>query len=137
VSHLDICRAQLPLDEGRRKKAYKDSLGIWSAGVGRNLQDVEFSDAEINLMFDADLERADRIARGLFPGFDKFSDNRKAALTNLAFNMGYRLGGFANMRKAIDKNDWNRAAIELADSLWARQVQQSRRDRLLGMIRNG
>lgn len=137
MSYLDICRAQLPMDEGRRKRAYQDSLGIWSGGIGRNLQDVEFSDSEIALMFANDLDRAEITAKVLFPSFDKLSDNRKAALVNLAFNMGERLAGFHHMREAVAQEDFNEAANQLTDSLWAKQVQASRSERIIKMIREG
>lgn len=137
MSHLDICRVQLPLDEGRRVKAYKDSMGILSGGIGRNLQDVEFTDSEIALMFANDLERADFAARALFPSFGMLSDNRRAALVNMAFNMGQeRLSEFHHMRDAIESGDFDAAADAMIDSLWAKQVG-ARAARLEKMMREG
>jgi hypothetical protein len=31
---------ELTVDEGKRLKAYKDTVGKWSIGIGRNLDDV-------------------------------------------------------------------------------------------------
>ena len=39
VSYRDLARAQLKVDEGVRLKPYRDSVGILSVGVGRNLED--------------------------------------------------------------------------------------------------
>ena len=138
MSYLDICRVELPEDEGRRKKAYRDSVGVLTAGIGRNLQDVEFTDSEIALMFANDLERADKAARRIFQNFDVLSPVRKAALVNLSFNMGEaRLRGFKKMVAAVHAQDFERAADEMLDSRWAKQVQPSRSGRLIRMMRDG
>ncbi len=137
MSHLDICRVQIPEDEGRRAKAYQDSVGIWSGGIGRNLQDVAFTDSEIALMFETDLERADFAARTLFPTFGALSDNRKAVLVNMAFNLGQqRLSEFHHMRDAVADANFEAAADAMMDSLWAKQVG-ARAVRLEKMMREG
>ena len=122
MSYLDICRKQLPIDEGRRTRAYKDSRGIWTVGIGRNLEHVNFSDDEIALMFANDLERADSLARVLVPNFDTLSEARKAVLVNMAVNLGPRLGQFARFLEAVRLEDFLRAAQEMEDSLWHKQV---------------
>lgn len=138
MSYLDICRQSLPIDEGRRSKPYMDSEGIWTGGIGRNLQDVEFTDSEIALMFANDLDRADRAARKLVMTFDSLSDARKSVLVNLAFNMGERrLSGFRKMLAAVDAGEFGLAADEMVDSRWYTQVQKSRSERLVRMMREG
>ena len=138
MSYLDICRVELPEDEGRRKKAYRDSVGVLTAGIGRNLQDVEFTDSEIALMFANDLERADKGARAIFTQFDALTAPRKAALVNLVFNMGERrLRGFQKMIAAVHAGDFGRAADELVNSKWYTQVQPSRSHRIVKMMREG
>jgi len=122
MSYLDICRKQLPIDEGRRTRAYRDSRGIWTVGIGRNLEHVNFSDDEIALMFANDLERADSLARVLVPNFDTLSEARKAVLVNMAVNLGPRLGQFARFLEAVRLEDFLRAAQEMEDSLWHKQV---------------
>lgn len=137
MSYLDICRTQIPTDEGRRARAYKDSMGILSGGIGRNLEGVSFTDGEIALMFANDLERADFAARTLFPSFGTLSENRKAAIVNMAFNLGQeRLSEFHHMRDAVTAEDFDAAADAMADSLWAKQVG-ARALRLEKMIREG
>ena len=122
MSYLDICRKQLPIDEGRRTRAYRASRGIWTVGIGRNLEHVNFSDDEIALMFANDLERADSLARVLVPNFDTLSEARKAVLVNMAVNLGPRLGQFARFLEAVRLEDFLRAAQEMEDSLWHKQV---------------
>ena len=138
MSYLDICRAELPEDEGRRKKAYRDSVGVLTAGIGRNLQDVEFTDSEIALMFANDLERADQAARRIFQNFDVLSASRKAALVNMAFQLGpHRLAGFKKMIAAVHAGDFMEAARQMRESKWYEQTQRSRSDRLIKMIQDG
>lgn len=136
MNYLDICRRQLPIDEGRKKFLYQDSLGIWSGGIGRNMQNG-FSDDEINLMFENDLRRAVNDAIAVCPTFEFLSDVRKAVLVNMAFNMNkVRLRGFVKMLEAIACKDFDRAADEMLDSLWAKQVGE-RAVRLAKLMKEG
>lgn len=119
----DICRAQLKIDEGKRNKPYRDTVGKLSIGIGRNLDDKGLSDEEIAYLLDNDITDAERDARHLFPTFDKLTEVRKAVLVNLCFNLGReRAAGFKKLRKAIQDEDWSQASRELVNSLWASQV---------------
>jgi GH24 family phage-related lysozyme (muramidase) len=51
-------KAQLILHESLKLKVYKDSKGIDSIGIGRNLVDVGISLAEADLLYDNDVARA-------------------------------------------------------------------------------
>ena len=136
MTYLDICRAQLPQDEGRKAFPYNDTEGIPTIGIGRNLQNG-LSPDEINYLFANDLKKADASARGLYPDFDALSDNRRAVLVNMAFNLGSpRLAGFVKMRAAVLAGDFDRAADEMLSSRWATQVGQ-RAQRLAKMMREG
>lgn len=138
MTYLDICRQELPLDEGRRPRAYKDSVGLLTGGIGRNLEHVEFSDDEIDLMFANDLKRAIAAARRIFGNFEQLSEPRKAVCVNLSFNLGEnRLRGFKKMIAAVHAGDFEQAANELMDSKWYTQVQPSRSNRLIKMMRVG
>ncbi len=136
MSYLDICKAQLPQDEGRKAMPYNDSEGIPTVGIGRNLQNGLSGD-EIDYLFANDLRKADAGARGLYPSFDALSANRKAVLVNMCFNLGpARLAGFVKMRDAVESGDFNRAAAEMLSSKWATQVGQ-RAQRLAKMMKDG
>jgi lysozyme len=137
MTYREICRQQLKVDEGVRARLYKDSLGIWSIGVGRNLEAKGLSPDEIDYLLDNDMAEAELDARAIFSGFDDLSDNRKAALINLAFNLGRtRLSAFTRTIEAINAGDFQAAAKEMLDSLWARQVGE-RAKRLARMIEEG
>jgi lysozyme len=63
VTYRDIAKAQLKVDEGVRVKPYRDSLGILSIGVGRNLEDRGLRPSEVDFMLDNDLDEAEATAR--------------------------------------------------------------------------
>ncbi len=136
MTYREICSAQLPLDEGSRAHPYKDSLGIETIGIGRNLQNGLSAD-EILYLFKNDLDKAEAGARAVFPRFDELSDARKAVLINMAFNMGQsRLAGFIGMLGALAAKDYNTAADQMLNSRWATQVG-ARAQRLAKAMREG
>ena len=89
-------RALITRHESRRHFAYRDSLGILSIGVGRNLQDRGLADDEIDLLLANDIALAHRICSQHFgTAFETASWRRQAALISMAFNLGApRLAGF-------------------------------------------
>lgn len=116
---------QLSIDEGRRKKLYKDTATPpkWTVGVGRNIEDRGLRDDEIDLMLSNDIEEAVGIARSLVPQFDKLDDVRQEVLVNMAFNMGMpKLSGFKRFFAALSDHNYSQAAYEMTDSAWYRQV---------------
>lgn len=132
--------------EGRRDRAYLDTEGHPTVGVGFNLDRpdarrrieelglnyddvrrgrVRLTNDQINRLRDADVDHAVRDARQLFPSFDRLTPARQRALTDMAFNLGRtRLAQFHRLRDAVANEDWERAAREMRNSRWARQVGQ-------------
>lgn len=137
MSYLDIVREQLKRDEGVKSKPYRDSVGILTIGCGRNLEHVGLFPDEINYLLENDIKRAENDARALFPSFDELSDNRKAVLINMAFNLGMdRLGKFRKFRRAVEAKDFDNAYVEMVSSMWADQVGP-RATRLAKLMREG
>lgn len=140
MSYLDICRKQLPLDEGSVEYAYQDSMGFWSIGVGRLIDKRhggKLSDPEIAFLLENDIVQADIDARALCPVFDSLSEPRKAVLVNMSFNLGKsRLAGFVNTLKAITEGNYDAAADGMLASKWATQVG-ARAQRLAKIMREG
>ena len=117
-------REQLIRDEGGfQSKPYLDSVGALTIGYGRNLRDVGISEAEAAFMLDNDLGAAAGDVDRAVPWARGLDEVRRAVLVNMRFNMG--LGGLLGFRKMLDAaeaGDWQRAAAEMLDSRWARQV---------------
>ena len=58
MRYRDIARAQIVIDEGKRNKPYRDTVGKLSIGVGRNLDDKGLSDGEIAILLEHDINDA-------------------------------------------------------------------------------
>ncbi|KKK81610.1 hypothetical protein LCGC14_2811700 [marine sediment metagenome] len=84
---METLAQRIERHEGRRNKSYKDSKGILTAGIGRNLEHVEFSDEEIDLMFKNDLARAKRGAETFYV-YQNLNDIRRDVLIEMVFQMG-------------------------------------------------
>ena len=121
--NLQELKAQLVRHEGMVLKVYRDSLGIPTIGVGRNLQDVGVTEAEALMLLDHDilgvLDDLDREC----PWWRQMSEERQIVLADMCFNLGIsRLLGFKNTLAAMQEGRWDDAAKEMLDSKWAKQV---------------
>lgn len=129
--------AELKRDEGFRSKAYLDTEGIWTIGVGRNLQDVGISEQEADILLSNDIDVATNELGRAFHWFDDLDDRRQRVMVNMCFNLGItRLFGFRKFLKAMEDGDWDTASTEMMDSRWAKQVGQ-RAERLRDMVSDG
>lgn len=147
---------ELTRDEGKRLKAYKDTKGKWSIGIGRNLDDVGtvplnrtkqdviangINEAECDQLFDYDINRTEKDLDRCLPWWRKLDPVRQRVLLNMCFNMGIGdtddgLLSFHNTLGMIQHGEYSRAADNMLQSLWARQVGV-RAQRLANMMRNG
>ncbi len=136
------------LHEGYRQKGYDDAtgeplrpghtlVGNPTVGWGRNLRDVGIRRHEAEILLAEDLKEAIARARA-FAGraWGGLSVERRAVLTDMAFNLGGRLSSFRRLRAAIHAGDFAAAAREMLDSRWARQVGR-RAQTLAAMMRGG
>ena len=115
---------QLIRHEGMELKVYKDSLGIETIGIGRNLVDRGVTEEEARYLCNNDIAIVERELVQNFPIVSSLSDIRIRVLLDMAFNVGLpRLRGFKRMWAALDKHDYGEAAKEMLDSKWARQVK--------------
>lgn len=128
---------QLESDEGKRAKIYLDTVGKWTAGIGRNLSDRPFSDDEIALMLQNDITIAERELDRNLPWWRTMTEARQNALCNIAFQLGInRLLGFKKSLELLKAGRWDAAATEFLDSTWAKQTPERAR-RVTDMIRKG
>lgn len=119
-----MTRNQIERDEGRKNKIYKDSEGILTIGIGRNLESKGLSDNEVNILYDNDLRDAIVDARRLVPNFDKHNPARQGVIINMSFNLGLgRLSKFKKFLAALEVRDYQKAAAEMKDSRWYHQVK--------------
>lgn len=129
--------AELERDEGMRLKPYRDSLGIETIGIGRNLRDVGLSKEEAYHLCNNDLDRVFAGLDELLPWWRSLNEVRQRAVANLAFNMGVvRLFGFRKTLALLEAGDYESASVEVLASKWAQQVGE-RAGRISRMIRDG
>ena len=144
--------------EGMVLTVYKDSLGIDTIGIGRNLKDRGISREELDyldipnmeVVYEHGISEAD--ARYLALNDIAIVENelcrvhncvenldsvRQLVLMDMAFNMGVpRLCKFKNMWAAIHEEKFDIAAKEMLDSRWANQVK-GRATKLANAMHNG
>ena len=126
---------QLKIDEGVKYEIYLDHLGYPTFGVGHLIQKTDpehgaepgtpVSEERVWEAFEADLETAIDECYTLYgPGtFNNFPSEVQEILVNMMFNMGRpRLTKFQKFNAALLEGDWSKAADEMVDSLWYRQV---------------
>jgi lysozyme len=129
---------QLIFHEGLRLKPYKCTANKTTIGIGRNLDDKGISEQEALYLLENDLKECYQDLSRLFPDFYCYSRDRIWALVDLRFNIGpTRFRSFRKMIAAVHKQDWYRAAEELKDSLWWRQIQDDRKNTLYKQLKMG
>ncbi len=144
--------------EGLRLEVYKDSLGIDTIGIGRNLEDrgitkeeldwmdipnmaivhtMGITEADAMYLAENDVQIVEEELVRAHPCVNKLDAVRQLVVMDMAFNMGVpRLCKFKNMWNAIHEENYIAAAKEMLDSRWAVQVK-SRSTKLANAMHNG
>jgi lysozyme len=145
--------------EGVRARAYEDSRGVRTIGVGFNLEEEDarekiealglnyesvfrgeqiLSDYQINFLMEEDVETAindatNYVGRENWEGLER---EGREIIINMAYNLGRnRLSGFVRLREALVNRDYVSAAEEMEDSRWYHQVGNRSRE-LVERMRN-
>ncbi len=138
--------------EGVSLMPYKCPMGKLTIGVGRNLEDNPLSADEKRALGDYmhgitlngakmllrnDILKAYKGCKRLFNGFEELDVERKYALVDMCFQLGYKgVAKFRNMRKAIVAKDFEKASLACLCSLYAKQTPKRAR-RIAEVIRTG
>lgn len=131
---------QLKEHEGFEPDYYQCAAGKKTIGYGRNVDDNPFSPKELNMLgrdeFNCnpmteeeaeillvnDVKAVEAIIKDHLP-WANLCFARQAVCLNMAFNLGVSgFFQFKNMLRAIHKECFKEAAIEMLDSKWADQV---------------
>jgi|TARA_R110000851_G_scaffold148666_1_gene289022 lysozyme len=142
---LQVLREQLEIDEGVKYEVYKDHLGYPTFGIGHLIleSDPEYgeddgtavSESRVIEAFEQDCENVLRDCDILYTDFSDLPEEAQQIIANMMFNMGRpRLSKFKGMKAGVDARDWNKAADEMVDSGWYKQVT-NRADRLVNRMR--
>lgn len=146
----------IALNEGVKPKVYKDSKGHRTIGIGINLEDGgnrrilkkegidinelfngrALSDKEIKTLYNYSLTQAFNDAQKFDKNFAKRPENVKKAIVDMSFNLGLtKLNKFKKMREGLEVDDYSKAADEMVDSEWYKDVK-SRGPRTVNLMRS-
>jgi len=138
---MTVYDAKIPLliesHEGRMRRMYKCTAGFNTIGVGHNLDANGLTDRAIDVILVEDIRAVEAGLDRALPWWRKESDARRAALVDLAFNMGVNgLLQFRNTLEAWRTGRHQQAADGLVASKWYGQVGR-RAQRIERMVRTG
>lgn len=136
-------KEDLKRHEGVKYEVYLCSEGLPTAGIGHLLEDdTEYNVGDavskelVDEWFVVDFEEAVTDCCAVFLNFASLPEQVQRVLVNMAFNLGRtRLGQFKNMIKAVNEGNFEKAAEEMIDSRWYRQVGR-RSEELVEIMRN-
>jgi lysozyme len=136
----EALQRQLIADEGIRLYAYKDSLGYLTLGCGRLIDrrlGGGITMVEAMYLLDNDIDKCVRQLVGALPWFTALDAVRQTVLCNMCFNLGItRLLKFKNTLAAVERGDYEAAALGMMQSKWATQTG-ARAERLAKMMKTG
>ena len=130
---MEKLRQQLIIDEGVKYEVYLDHLSLKTCGIGHYIrQDEPEFDLEVGTqitedrcteLFEEDIKSVMKDCKKVFEDWDDMDDELKQICCNMMFNLGLpRFSRFRKMINNIINKDYKKAAEEMRDSRWYRQV---------------
>ena len=143
--NIEQLRKELEVDEGVKYEIYNDHLGYPTFGIGHLVRDTDpeagsalgtpVSEDRVIEAFNQDVETVLSDCNILYDNFGDLPEEAQLIIANMMFNLGRpRLSKFKGMKAGVDAKDWNKAADEMVDSAWYRQVP-NRAGRLVERMR--
>ncbi len=131
--NIEQLRKELEVDEGVKYEIYNDHLGYPTFGIGHLVRDTDpeagaelgtpISEDRVIEAFNEDVETVLSDCAILYDDFDELPEEAQLIIANMMFNLGRpRLSKFKGMKAGVDARDWKKAADEMVDSAWYRQV---------------
>lgn len=122
--------------EGFVEHVYDDSLGIPTIGYGFAIKDLVLDEDIAEEILIRKLEKLKRNANYRFQWLEDMPQEVQEVVLNMCYQLG--ITGVSKFRKAISalqEGEWQEAADEMLDSLWARQTP-NRAEELSNIVRN-
>ena len=131
--NIEQLRKELEVDEGVKYEIYNGHLGYPTFGIGHLVRDTDpehgqeigtpVSEDRVIEAFNKDVESVLNDCTILYGNFSKLPEEAQLIIANMMFNLGRpRLSKFKGMKAGVDAGDWKKAADEMVDSAWYRQV---------------
>ena len=131
--NIEQLRKELEVDEGVKYEIYNDHLGYPTFGIGHLVRDTDpeagaalgtpVTEDRVIEAINQDVETVLSDCSILYDDFDDLPEEAQLIIANMMFNLGRpRLSKFKGMKAGVDARDWKKAADEMIDSAWYRQV---------------
>lgn len=125
-SYAEKLREDLEREEGRVKHAYQDSKGIWTCGIGFNIDrdhGGEIPDLVMDFWLTVKLQQIEEALDKHLTWWRSRPEPTQRALCNACYQLGINgLLKFKRMLAALHAGDYNTAAAEALDSDWYTQT---------------
>lgn len=118
-------RRDLRRDEGVRLKPYYCTAGKLSIGAGRNLDDAGITEAEAVILLENDIAKVKLRLDQSVPFWRTLPEPAARGLCNMCYQLG--IGGLLKFKQTLallEIGDYNSAADEALNSLWAKQCPE-------------
>ena len=133
--YAEDVRDEIIADEGKVLRVYTCSAGHKTCGIGHLIlssdpeNDLaigdEITEDRCSELFSRDLAITLMECERLLSSFSSYPVEVQKIIVNMMFNLGRpRLSKFRKFLAAVKEGDWVRAADEMQDSLWARQLPE-------------
>jgi len=122
--------------EGFVEHVYKCTEGFDTIAYGFAIKDLEIPEHIAEELLIIKLEKLQRNANARFKWLEDMPKEIQAVVLNMCYQLG--VTGVSKFRKAISafqEGDWEEAANEMLDSLWAKQTT-NRAEELAGIVRD-
>ena len=140
--NLEKVKDHIKEEEGYRDTMYKDHLGFATIGYGHLVlprdkfkEGVKYSHKELEKVFEYDFQIAYQDAVDLCKNLD-VSYECVEIIIHMCFQLGKtKVMKFQRMFENLKKKDYDGAANEMLDSLWAKKHTPARAERLARKMR--
>lgn len=136
----DLAETLIAEEEGREPCVYRDSLGLFTIGIGclvdKSHLGAGLCDAAIEAQFAHDSAAA-RTEASRYPHYDEFNAVRQAVLISMCFQLGTKPLHWTNFMNALAARDYTKAAAAGRDSDWWRLQTPARAEREMTMLESG
>lgn len=101
---------------------YKDTRGVWTIGIGYNIQDRGLPIDICEELFRRDMASL-RAEASRIPEYAALDAVRRGVIERMVFQLGlHGVLEFKNTRRYLAAGDWQAASVEMLDSDWAEQT---------------
>ena len=114
--------ADIKRHEGYSKRVYKDTLGYDTIGIGFLVSSLELDEDVCDTILERRLLSNEKVLNNKLTWYKDKPQKVKNILQNMYYQLGNRLFDFVKTLHYIENGKYRAGAIEMLDSLWAKQT---------------